>query len=96
MLSHLLLPLLSTCVLQAMEGGNPNTSGMPAERFMELTSHLSAPHCAFAAHWYSLVCSEEEGSQGARPQLWGLSGAQREELGTCLAGLQLLVSACRG
>ena len=59
-------------------------------RFLQLTQHLSPQHCAFLAKWYPLIALEEEAGKAARPQLWAVTGAQREAKGgACLAGLRL-------
>ncbi|GAX73854.1 hypothetical protein CEUSTIGMA_g1304.t1 [Chlamydomonas eustigma] len=83
-------PAVETCAIyhKSVERGNYNTSGLPPARFLALTQHLSAAHCAFLEHWYPLIGMEEEASKGQRPQVWALSGKQREALGTCLPGLK--------
>lgn len=40
--------------------------------------------------------TQEVGSRNARPQMWTMRGSDRESLGSCLAGLHLLVGALVG
>ena len=49
--------------MQAVDGGNLESSGMSSNQWHGLTSHLSRAHAAFFAHWVGLVDMEEAGSR---------------------------------
>ena len=48
--------------------------------------------CEFLRKWESLVTLEEAHSVSRRPEIWGLTGDERQALGRCQAGLTLVVS----
>lgn len=73
-----------------MDNGSSVTWGAPAT-FHSLTAHLTPSHCTFLAHWLRLVDLEEANSRAKRPEVWALSGEQREEAGSCISGLVLQV-----
>ncbi|KAK9846251.1 hypothetical protein WJX81_000082 [Elliptochloris bilobata] len=81
---------LSTCTLahKALEAGTAGTAGMGAA-FEEHTGHMAPSHVAFLRHWLQLIDMEEGGLIARRAEIWALSGAEREALGRCIAGLAL-------
>ena len=51
--------------------------------------------CEFLRKWEDLVGLEEAHATARRPEIWGLTGEERQALGRCMAGLQLAVRVRR-
>lgn len=70
-----------------VEGSDPD--GSLAAAFQGAAGHLDPAACAFLKHWDRLLHLEESGSVSRRPEVWNMTGQERESLGRCVGGLQL-------